>query len=57
MLAFWLGMWGGTATGMVAMWWAITSPRFDRVVIDPWWLDNEDRWADLREQLLEERSR
>jgi len=48
----------GVIVGALGLWWAVLYDDIDhttRVVADPWWLGNADRWEGLRRIVLEER--
>jgi hypothetical protein len=56
MTAFVLGMSAGIAIAFLVAGWFTFAKRSPVVTIDPWWLENEDRWASLRPVLLKERA-
>lgn len=55
-MSFLIGFWFGAFASAVGVIWALLSPRGEKTVIDRWWLGNEDRWLDLRKQLLREQN-
>jgi len=55
MTGFIIGLWVGLLAGEVVIFWLTFAKRSPVVTVDPWWLENEDRWASLRPLLLAER--
>lgn len=54
-MAFLLGMFvGGGAVG-IGVWVGVFAGKDRPLMIDPWWLNNAERWAWLREYELDDR--
>lgn len=53
---FILGFCLGYAVVFGFIFWFCYHPRSPVVVLDPWWLEGEDRWASLRDIIREKRS-
>lgn len=51
-----LGIFLGASTAWLIVGLAMFHHRSPILTVDPWWLENEERWASLRPMLLAERA-
>lgn len=54
-MSFLLGYLLGIGVATVIFWWLFGRRKAEGIVVDAWWLENEARWASLRDILIKER--
>lgn len=55
LVAHLLGLALGYGVTMVTLWWFTGREDSDKVIVDVWWLENDQRWLDLAPLLRKER--